>query len=173
MASALIGRILAMPVGRRTKRVPRNENRARLLILVEPQQHVGEAEDCTGGPVAPPHDGFRKRVISAVRKRVAFEHQERAALRSRIRAYPSGRCFCRGLFGCWHLAASLRRPKLHPNRCMIAGIRFTAHRAIDAGSLEALRKIRAEKYVVDPQSGVARPAVSHVVPERVDALVRM
>src|SRR3954465_11885060 len=45
------------------------------------------------------------------------------------------------------------------------------HLAIDPGVDETMRDRRAEKQVVDAQSGVARPGISDVVPKGVDALV--
>src|SRR5436190_2154320 len=56
---------------------------------------------------------------------------------------------------------------------MIAGIRLAPYGAIDTRSLQPRGKIGTEKEVVEPQACVARPAVSHVVPERIDALIRM
>ena len=56
---------------------------------------------------------------------------------------------------------------------MIARIRLAAHRTIHARRREPLRQIGAEQQVVEPQARVARPAVPHVVPVGVDAVVRM
>ena len=67
-ASALIGRKVLMPVGRHFQRVPGDQHRARLLLAVEPQQHIGKAEDGAGRLAAASQDGFRQRVIGAMRE---------------------------------------------------------------------------------------------------------
>ena len=65
-ATALIGRKLLMSIGWDFQRVPGDEHRARLLLAVETQQHIGEAENGTGWFAASPQDGFRQSVIGAV-----------------------------------------------------------------------------------------------------------
>ena len=53
-----------------------------------------------------------------------------------------------------------------PRRRVIAGAFLAAHLAIDAGREQARRDRRAQQQMIEPQSGVARPAVALVVPER-------
>jgi AraC family transcriptional regulator, activator of mtrCDE len=57
-----------------------------------------------------------------------------------------------------------------PRRCVIAGAFFAAHLAVDAGFDQPRGDDRAQQQMIQPQSGVARPAVSHVIPERVHRL---
>src|SRR5258708_19116737 len=77
--------------------------------------------------------------------------------------------------------ASMSRPtqsdfrlfKHDPRRRMVAGAFLGPHFAIDAGLDQPRRNGGAQQQVIEPQSGVARPAVSLVVPERVHRLRRM
>jgi len=46
---------------------------------------------------------------------------------------------------------------------MVAGAVFAADLAVDAGLEQARRQRRAQQQMIEPQSGVARPAVSLVV----------
>jgi hypothetical protein len=48
-----------MPIGGHFKRIPSDKHGARLLLAVEPQQHIGKSEDGTGRFTATPQDGFR------------------------------------------------------------------------------------------------------------------
>ena len=56
---------------------------------------------------------------------------------------------------------------------MIARAWLAAHGAIDAGALQLFRQGRTEQEVIEPEAGVARPAISHIVPVRVNRRVRM
>ena len=56
---------------------------------------------------------------------------------------------------------------------MITCIRSTANRPVDSGIFQPIGHARTEQQVVDTESGVPGPAVSLVIPERVDALIRM
>ena len=67
-STALVGRELLMPVGRNLERVPGHQHGTRLLITVEPQQHIGKAEDGACGFSASPQDCFRQGVIGAMGK---------------------------------------------------------------------------------------------------------
>src|SRR5258708_39075961 len=60
-----------------------------------------------------------------------------------------------------------------PRRRMVAGAFLGPHFAIDAGLDQPRRTARAQQQVIEPQSGVARPAASFVIPERVHRLHRM
>src|ERR1700760_3965952 len=53
----------------------------------------------------------------------------------------------------------------HPRRRVVAGAVFAANPAIDAGLAQARRHLRAQQQMVEPQAGIARPAVALVVPE--------
>src|SRR5260370_15452154 len=52
-----------------------------------------------------------------------------------------------------------------PRRRMVAGVLFASHFAVDAGLDQARGERRAQQQMIEPQSGVARPAVTLVVPE--------
>lgn len=56
---------------------------------------------------------------------------------------------------------------------MIARLFPTAHIAADAGSFKTLPDVGAEKKMIDAQSGIARERIPEVLPERVDAFVRI
>src|SRR6266849_4830258 len=58
----------------------------------------------------------------------------------------------------------------NPRRRMVAGAFLGSYLAVDAGLDQARHNCRAEQKMIEPQSGVARPAVSLVVPERVHRL---
>ena len=68
-----------MTIGRRPLSVPRDQHRARPFRPVEPQQHIGKAENGAGRLAAAPQDRFRQGVIGAVRERIAVDHQQRPA----------------------------------------------------------------------------------------------
>ena len=68
-----------MAIGRCIVGVPGDEDGARALLTVEPQQHVGEAENGARGPIAFSADVFRQRVIGAMREGIAVDQQQRAA----------------------------------------------------------------------------------------------
>src|SRR3954471_16140071 len=63
-----------------------------------------------------------------------------------------------------NLAGSAELLQHDPRRRMVAGAFFAAHLAIDAGLEQARRNRRTQQQVIEPQSGVARPAVALVVP---------
>src|SRR5213593_1638754 len=60
-----------------------------------------------------------------------------------------------------------------PGRRVIAGLRPAADMAVDAGIDQPCGEGWAEQEMVDAKAGIARPAVSHVVPERIDRIVWM
>ena len=72
----LIGFERAVPPGRCIERVPADQHRPRLLLAGEPEQEIGEPDNGTAALVAAPPDRFRQRVIGAVRKRVAVDHEQ-------------------------------------------------------------------------------------------------
>ena len=76
---ALVGGESFVPEGRRVERVPADEDRARLLALVEPQEEIREADDRAAALVAAAPDGLRQRVIGPVREGIAVDDEERAA----------------------------------------------------------------------------------------------
>src|SRR5439155_10757197 len=61
----------------------------------------------------------------------------------------------------------------HPSRRMVAGAFLAAHFPVDAGLKQARGQRRAEQEMIEPQAGVARPAVALVIPEREHRLFRM
>ena len=73
MATALVGREQFLPVGWDAERIPPDENGAGLLATVQPQQKVGEADNCAPAAIARPPDRFRQCVIGAVSKVVAVD----------------------------------------------------------------------------------------------------
>ena len=80
-----------MPICGRIERVPADKDGARLFLAIEPQQDVGEPEDCTGRLVAAPQNVFRQSVIHAVRERIPVDYQKRPRprfCRLRFRAGP-------------------------------------------------------------------------------------
>jgi hypothetical protein len=56
---------------------------------------------------------------------------------------------------------------------VIAGALLAAYVAIHARFHETLRSARAQEQVIQPKPGIARPAVSHVVPKCVHGLIRI
>src|SRR6266404_4418267 len=64
-------------------------------------------------------------------------------------------------------------PQHDPRWRMVAGAFLASYLAVDAGLDQARRDGRAEQKMIEPQSGVARPAVSLVIPKRVHRLRRM
>ena len=48
---------------------------------------------------------------------------------------------------------------------MIAGVVLAAHLAIDTGRLQALRDVAIQQEEIEPQAGVACPALAHVIPK--------
>jgi hypothetical protein len=83
-APALIGRKGFVPVGLFLQRVPGDNDGARLLVAMEPQQQIGEAENGAGRPLALALDRLRQGVIGAVSERIAVDRQQRAARRFRF-----------------------------------------------------------------------------------------
>src|ERR1700687_215590 len=105
-----------------------------------------------------PKDFMQKLGRIAPRDRgVVFDENERAALSvviARATTVPMAR----------------KLPQPHPRRRVVAGAFLGSHLAVDAGLDQARRNGRAEQQMIEPQSGVARPAVSLVIPERVHRL---
>src|SRR3981189_2468164 len=60
-----------------------------------------------------------------------------------------------------------------PDRRVVAGVLLAADVAVDARIFQARGEHRTEQHMVEPQAGVALPSVTHVVPEGIDALVRV
>src|SRR5664279_5356920 len=60
-----------------------------------------------------------------------------------------------------------------PGRRVVAGAFLSPFAAVDAGLDQARRQRRAQQEMIEPQAGVARPAVSLVIPERVHRFRRM
>ena len=56
---------------------------------------------------------------------------------------------------------------------MIACTFPAANVAVTSGRFKTVRQGRAQQQVIEAQSGIALPAVTHVVPERIDALAGM
>ena len=76
-APALVRGERLVPVRRNRERVPADEHRARLLGVVEPRQHVREADDRAGRAAAGAADRLRQPVVGAVGERVAVHDEER------------------------------------------------------------------------------------------------
>ena len=85
-AAALISRKCFMAVGRLLVGVPADQHGARPFLAVEPQQQVGETENGAGRPVALSANVLRQRVIGAMCKRVAVDHQQWPSARFRLGA---------------------------------------------------------------------------------------
>src|SRR3712207_7534127 len=71
-----------------------DEHRARLLVLMEPNQKVGEADDGAGSFVAPAQDRLRQSVIGAVRERVAVDQDRKSTRLNSSHANISYAVFC-------------------------------------------------------------------------------
>ena len=75
-----------------------------------------------------------------------------------------------------HVAANAKRLSAYfehdPRRRVVAGAFLAAHLAVDAGLDQARRERRAQQEMIEPQAGIARPAVSLVIPEREHRLCR-
>src|SRR5690606_5152272 len=56
---------------------------------------------------------------------------------------------------------------------MVAGPGLRSHMTIDAGIEQPVRQGSRQQQVVETQSRISLPSVSHVVPESVDALIRV
>lgn len=56
---------------------------------------------------------------------------------------------------------------------MVAGMFLIANPAIHARLFQAGRQALAEKQVIDAQAGILLPVLTEIVPEGVDALVRI
>ena len=80
-AAGLIARKRLVPVGRLIERVPAHEHCARTFGFIKPKENIGEAEDRPRALVPGPANGFGQRVIGAVHKGVAIDHQKRASQR--------------------------------------------------------------------------------------------
>jgi putative transposase len=88
----------------------------------------------------------------------------RAATSLELRGLPSGRAT---------EPAFPKRGELDPCRGMIACVRFTANPTIHIPIAQPLGEIGAEEKMIQPQSLIVGPALSHVVPECVHRLCRM
>ena len=137
-----------------------------------------------------------------MRKRVAVDHQKRPARSagSGSGSPIAGAGLRRGPFVCYLRRFDRRRRRtalvamkpgsragptsssgfasggfaqLDPCRGMIAGAFPAADLAIDTGGGQPLGRLRAQEEVIDAQPGVPRPAVPHVIPERVHRRVGM
>src|SRR3981081_1047528 len=77
--------------------------------------------------------------------------------------------------GCRCRATAARRGcrELDPRGRMVAGIGLAPDLAVDTGIAQAAGEVGAEQQVIEAQAGVARPAVSHVMPEGIHRLLRM
>ena len=169
-----------MAIGRLLQRVPRDEHGARRLRLIEPQQEIGEAEDGAGRLAAAPEDRFRQRVIGAVGERIAVDDEQRPPARARSRAALAALAArrLRGVRATWRAASALgvgcRVAQHDPSRRMIAGARpLRARRDRRRRRPAAAAASRAQQQMIEAKPGIARPAVPHVVPERVHRLVRV
>src|SRR5215212_391720 len=90
------------------------------------------------------------------------------------RSNPSSLRTCHGLLRCARNDDNRAALFQHdPRRCVIAGAFFGSDLAIDARLGQARRECGAEEKVIEPEPGIARPAVSLVVPEREHRFFRM
>src|SRR6266851_1904875 len=60
-----------------------------------------------------------------------------------------------------------------PRRRVVAGAFFASQLAVDAGLDQPRCNRRTQQEMIEPQAGVARPAVALVIPEREHRLGRM
>src|SRR5262249_15737292 len=70
-----------MPVGRFSERIPAHEDGTRAFGLVEPKEQIGEAEGRAAALITSSANSFGQRVIRAVGKGIAINHQKRASQR--------------------------------------------------------------------------------------------
>jgi hypothetical protein len=75
-AAALISGEGIVAIGRSLKRVPADQHRTRLLGPIKLQQAIGKAENGAGRVVAIAQNIFRKRMIGAMRERIAVDDQQ-------------------------------------------------------------------------------------------------
>jgi hypothetical protein len=73
-----------MASGWRLQGIPSNNNGARPLIRVEPQQEIGEADNGARALAVTAANGFRQRVVRSMREGVAIDNQQRAARKFRL-----------------------------------------------------------------------------------------
>ena len=78
-ATALVRRERRVPVRGDVERVPRDEHRARPLVLPQPQEHVREADERVAGAAVRSAHRLRERVVRAMRERVAVDDEKRRA----------------------------------------------------------------------------------------------
>jgi hypothetical protein len=76
LAAGLVARQRLVPVGRLVKGIPTHQHCPRLLGLVELQEKVRKAQDGAGTLAARAPDGLGQAVVSAMRERVAIDHQQ-------------------------------------------------------------------------------------------------
>src|SRR4029077_17150687 len=76
LAAALVALEGLMPVSRNLERVPAHEHGAWLLAVPQTQQEVREADDRVRRPAVGAPDRLWQRVVSAVRERVAVDHEQ-------------------------------------------------------------------------------------------------
>ena len=76
LTSRLIALKRAVAVGRLVQRVPTDQHRAWPLGFVKAEKKIGESDDGAATPVTPPTNGFRQRVVRAVRERVTVDDEE-------------------------------------------------------------------------------------------------
>ena len=137
------------------------------------------------GLLARAHDGLRQRVIGAVRERIAVDHQQRPALVRRfllgLGAGALARAACRlGCFawsrlcGTASLRRCVRRHRAAPPRPAHGRWRSACRaRRGRRRRRPAGRQVWRQQDLIEPQPGVALPALSHVVPERIHRRIRM
>ena len=109
-----------------------------------------------------------------MRERIPVDHQQR--LRWPLRHLRRARARAAGLAA---LAARRPAPRFRqvaqhrPGGCMVACAFLATDLAIHPGADKTLGAFRAQKQMIDAQPGIARPAISHVVPERVHGRIGM
>jgi hypothetical protein len=137
-----------------------------------------------------PADRFERRTPRAWASGKARPATFRDILGSKHRGNRSGQCQCpfqagRGALGraavCFGFPARLARrigrllriKKFDPDRRVVAALLPPAHGFIDLGAFQSFGEIGCEQQMVDPQSRIAGIGVPEIIPEGIDAFVRM
>ena len=78
LTSALIARERTVTVGRHIQRVPGDQHCPRSLGLIQSQQKVCEADNCTRASIAASANRLGKPVVGTMRERIAINNQQRS-----------------------------------------------------------------------------------------------
>ena len=142
-----------MPVRRRVERVPRGEERARLLRLPQPEDEVREADERRSGEP----DRLRQRVVGAMSERVAVEDEQRSHV-TRLRHSRSRHS--RSIACIQPVGQRLRRPFRRPG-CTVRDPQPGEPRE-PVGALDRRRDDRHAGVERDPRGAGARPRLDRL-----------